>query len=203
MSGAGSRLEVETKLELDADGYRRVLESGEAKGCVEQLNVYYDRDWTLADAGAGLRVRYETGAAPVLTLKLPVRGRAGPRAMREWDLSRGEARRSAPRALELRRDLPEALRAPLLQLGIERLLRVGWSRNLRWRVRLDEGVVELDRLRLPDGSVVHEVEVEEEDPARHTALVERLREIVPSVRPSDLGKFERFRRAVAAPTRRS
>src|SRR5689334_13004008 len=65
-------LEVESKFELSAEGFERLKNRGAIGRCEDQLNVYYDAQWTLADHAATLRIRFHRGSDPLLTLKIPV-----------------------------------------------------------------------------------------------------------------------------------
>ncbi len=160
-----ANLEVETKFELDEAGFERLKSAGRVEVCL-QLNVYFDRDWALADRAATFRIRSGSGT-PTATLKLTVEQHGARRTAREVEvlLTRGRPiARSLPRArrhLDVARDLPHELKIEMMQLGIESLDRVGWMRNERHIVHLKRGGrVELDRLILPNGATVFEAEIE-------------------------------------------
>lgn len=197
-------VELETKLEVDERGFQILKESTIIKKCVDQLNVYYDDAWKLAQCSATLRVRYQRGRQPQLTLKVPVEYRGEKRVMREFETefagacTRDECRVKSHLRLSIVEDLPPEMGHQVSQLGVRKLRRVGWMRNQRY-VLLIEGVgeLELDRVGLPNGATVYEAEIESSDPVVHQQLVAFVRERVPSAQHSEISKFERFRRALA------
>lgn len=200
----GISTEVETKLEIDERGYEAILAFGSVQRRAEQLNVYYDSDWNLASQGATFRIRISPRKAPLVTLKTPLGWLHGTRSAQEIEvefraLSCPECGRLAfPRRLDVAKDLPDEFHRVMLELGIGALRRVGWVRNRRYEIRLEDvGIVELDRLKLPDGKAFFEAEFESNDPSDHGRFVEAIRRLVPSARESRLSKFERFRRAAA------
>jgi hypothetical protein len=70
-------------------------------------------------------------------------------------------------------------------------------RNLRHVLHWDGlGSVELDRTVLPDGTVHHEVEIDDPRTEVHHALVEKIKEVAPSASFTRVGKFSRFLTAV-------
>jgi hypothetical protein len=89
--------------------------------------------------------------------------------------------------------LPPEFSEHFRNLGILRIRRLGWMRNHRCLLALDEvGQVELDRTRLPDGRLHFEAEIEEPSEARHQALVSRVKAMAPSAKGTRIGKFTRF-----------
>ena len=101
------------------------------------------------------------------------------------------------RRLRVATDLPEDFAGPLAAMGIRELTRLGWMRNRRCILDLPpDGRVELDRVVLPGGEVIQEVEIEEERVAVHEALTARILQYAPSARPSRVGKFTRFLQAL-------
>ncbi len=97
------------------------------------------------------------------------------------------------RWIHVERDLPEAFRGHFQRLGIRRLRRLGWMRNLRCVVELEPtGSVELDRTVLPGGRVRHEVEIEDPSPESRAALQSMIMALAPGARVSRVGKFSSF-----------
>jgi hypothetical protein len=116
--------------------------------------------------------------------------------------------------VDLLRDLPTAFRSvhptsiqvhhlPLeMQLyfsgiGVNRLPRVGWVRNTR--IILDVGaggIIELDRLELPDCTVVHQAEIDTSSESEQTRLSQIVSRFTLHAEPSTESKFQLFRRAV-------
>jgi uncharacterized protein YjbK len=197
-------LEVETKFELSANGFECLKTIGRVCRSVDQLNVYYDAGWKLADNSATLRIRFHDRSNPVLTLKIPILRSGAQRVMRELEtvLSRQGpmlCRSQHPISIDVERDLPEEVAQYLLCIGVHHLQRVGWVRNTRLVLEIgDVGHIELDRLELPDGSVVHEAEIETESTWAQERLAQIVCRHVPDAKPSTTNKFQRFRRAVAA-----
>jgi hypothetical protein len=196
--------EVETKLEVDARGFHTIRTAGKVVACVEQLNVYYDHSWTLADRAATFRVRFSASKAPCVTFKVPKNWVSGRRISKEVDMGLGSLagsganRFTLPRRIEVR-TLPAEFSSDLLSLGVTHLLRVGWVRNTRYVLQLQgAGIVELDCLKLPGGDAFFEVEIEEENVALHQALVDRIHALVPVAKYSHMSKFERFRAAISS-----
>jgi uncharacterized protein YjbK len=194
-------MEVETKFELNAASFDHLKHVAQVKSCSDQINVYYDRAWRLANHAATFRVRFSKGQAPVLTLKIPVRNRDDVRVMKEYEYRVGGARHVRAVAqhaeIDVDRELPPDLGLALLRLGVNRLERVGWVRNQRFLLHSPEvGQFELDRLQLPDGRVVYEAEIESEDPQVHERFARWLRSEAPEARASRLSKFQQFRAAM-------
>lgn len=198
-----AKLEVESKFELTEAEFESIRNAWKVRGCRRQLNVYYDLGWRLAELSATLRIRFDEDATPVLTLKVPVSANGAKRTMCEfevpisehWRTERGSAR---PKSLDVQNDLPGNLAGPLEALGVSCLARVGWVRNTRLEVDADgSGVIELDRLELPDGSTFLEAEIETNSQEQHELLTRKLAELAPHARPSRLSKFQRFRAAAS------
>lgn len=192
--------ELESKLELSAADFADLLALGEVLKVTEQLNVYYDCDSRLANEASTFRIRFAAGSSPVVTLKVP-RKRDG--ALREsleieQPVAGSEFKILArARCFDVSKDLPESFASVLNGLGVEVLSRIGWMRNTRWLVRLDgEFPVELDRTSLPDGTIVHEAEIETPDMTVHEQLIGFICQTARSAQPSRMSKFERFSNAL-------
>jgi uncharacterized protein YjbK len=199
-----TKLEIESKFELDVEGFERLRQSGRIARCEEQLNIYYDFDWHLAETSSTFRIRFRSGDVPVLTFKVPVSVADGRRVMREYELplTEGELRQqlrcSTATRIDVGAQLPAEIRDHLLQLGIVVLRRMGWMRNARFVVDIEGvGAIELDRTLLPNGRVVYEAEVECEDERIHESLCHFIRIAAPTAKPSGVSKFQRFRTAIA------
>ncbi len=197
--------EIETKFELDEQGFRRLKSAGRVEKCTRQLNVYFDDNWVLANNAVTFRIRFTPDAPPEATLKLPVTQNGATRTMKEIDVPLREnqtADQGVPlphRHLDVSRDLPFELGAEILRLGVKSLERVGWMRNTRYLIRIEAGgQIELDRTILPDGSTVFEAEVESADAAIHRKLAQFILKTVPWAQPSQMSKFQRFRKAAEA-----
>ena len=192
-------VEVESKLELDFCGFNLLLSSGEMVRKVDQLNIYYDQSWQLADQSSTFRVRFARSESPRVTLKDAQVWEGGRRTTREIEASLyelGFGQFKPPKQIEVLH-LPRELSEPLMSHGISTLIRVGWVRNHRYVIQMHGyGMIELDCLKLPDGRNFFEVEIEEENTFLHQRLVEHVRSIVPNAQRSTLSKFERFRAAV-------
>jgi hypothetical protein len=193
-------VERETKLVLSSGDYRRLLDAGNLVECSDQLNVYYHDPGRLADAEGYLRVRFTAGKEPMVTLKVPLGWSGDLREMMEVERSlreMGKAFFPRPRrCLLVATDLPDEFAAPFVAAGITELWRLGWMRNHRCLLDFPpDGTVELDRTVLPDGVVVHEVEIESDREAAHEALVVQIRRHAPSARSTQVGKFTRFLQA--------
>jgi uncharacterized protein YjbK len=192
-----SFIERETKLVLSLEDYERLRARGRTLECRDQLNVYLHDPLRLKEELGYFRVRFESGRVPVATLKIPVGWRGEMREMVEVEapLSElGPALYPWPhRWVSVGAGVPGEFKEHLQALGIRRLRRLGWMRNHRLVLDLEgTGTVELDRTRLPNGTVHYEVEVETPREDLHLALVERVRSIVPSAAFSRIGKFSRF-----------
>jgi uncharacterized protein YjbK len=196
-------LEVETKFELDASEFEQLKRSAHVAKCIDQVNVYYDRAWKLAELTATFRVRFSRGKPPVLTLKLPVSVAGDTRTMQEFEycLAHRPCVRSVAQypEIDVDRELPPDLGDVLLRLGVNRLQRLGWVRNRRYVLDVGgPGKIELDELRLPDGQTVYEAEIDTDDRTAQERLANWVRSAVPEARPSLVSKFQRFRAAVTA-----
>ncbi len=194
-------LERETKLTLSPADYARVLEGGRVLERRDQLNVYLHDPGRLRENLGYFRVRFERGREAVATLKIPVGWRGEMREMIEVERPLREMGPSLypwpHRWVVVDTGIPEGFMEHFQALGIIRLRRLGWMRNLRLVVELGrEGRVELDRTVLPGGSVVHEVEIESPSQDVHRRLAGRIRELAPSATASRVGKFARFLEAV-------
>ena len=196
-------LEIEIKLELDAEGAARVIALGTIEGRHDQLNVYYDDAWRLSGGGMTVRVRFMRGTPPVLTAKILQSWEGFRRTMEEIEIplahGLGPSPRSAPRTMDVDRDLTGEIRAALVGAGFHTLHRVGWVRNLRTVVVLPGGDrVEVDRTRYPDGTVTHEVEIETDDRQASDRVAALVQHTVPTAVLSQVGKYGKLRRILAA-----
>ncbi len=194
---AVTEIETETKLTVSPADYERIRRRGRVLECREQLNIYLHDPERLQEGLGYFRVRFETGKAPMATLKIPVGWRGGVRTMVEMEkplAAMGPGLFPRPgRTVEVRDALPPEMAGHFLALDITRLRRLGWMRNRRCLVVVgEEGVLELDRTILPDGSIHFEVEIETSDEAARAALTARIRKWAPSARISGVGKFSRF-----------
>ncbi|MEO9226594.1 MAG: CYTH domain-containing protein [Gemmatimonadaceae bacterium] len=184
--------------ETDFDALKRL---GHIASRAEQLNVYYDAAWKLADSSTTLRIRFKDGADPVLSLKIPVSHSGSRRVMQEIELTLPKGCPALlpsrhPMRIDVDRQLPDDFCEYLRQLGVKHLERVGWVRNTRYVLEIEDiGSIELDRLELPDGSVVHEAEIESDNDWTHRSLADFVCQYAPQARPSAVSKFQRFRRA--------
>jgi len=199
-----AQIEREIKLIVSSEDYDLIRRKGRVLECREQLNVYLHDPSRLHQGLGYFRVRYETGKEPVATLKIPL-GWEGPvRTMVEIEQplrELGPALFPRPRRrIQVRDDIPGEFGEHFLTLGITRLLRLGWMRNLRCLVDVGEGVVELDRTRLPNGSVEFEVEIETPDEVLQATLAATIREWAPSATQSQVGKFSRFLACLESPS---
>lgn len=202
-----TEIETETKLTVSAADYETIRRRGRVLECREQLNIYLHDPERLQEGLGYFRVRFETGKAPVATLKIPMGWDEGIRTMVEMEKpleAMGPGLFPRPgRIVEVAEDLPPEMAGHFLALDITRLRRLGWMRNRRCLVASgEEGVLELDRTTLPDGSIHFEVEIETSEKEVRAALTARVLEWAPSARISRLGKFSRFLEVVAASQRR-
>jgi len=190
-------VEQETKLQLSSGEARALSTAGRLVKSVDQLNIYYDWEWRLANEGATFRVRLESRGAPIITLKLPLRSKVeGPRRMRELELVETQLTLwpSGKRFLNVSEDLLPAFAEPLLRMGMTTLARVGWMRNKRDRLIFDGvGTLELDTVRLPKGVLYHEAEIESPDRVLHTRLTSLVQNLAPHAKPATMSKFALFR----------
>lgn len=187
-----AHLEVESKFEVPADGFETLKQAGTLERREEQLNVYYDANWVLANSSATLRVRINSRGESVLTLKLPISLSGNQRVMKEFEMPTTKC----PRSIDIDRHLPREFANALSAFGIQKVERVGWVRNTRFVVALGGiGDVELDRLRLPDGTVFHEAEIETTSELAQERLADLVYDLVPAAKPSRVSKFQRFRQA--------
>lgn len=197
-------LEVETKFQISHATFEKLKSLGSVVARSEQLNIYYDQRWRLAESSATLRIRFDRNSAPTLTLKLPVSVEEGKRSMWEFEFPMNRDLRYTlpsrhPISIQPTDGLPSELCESLLRLGITRLNRVGWMRTTRVVLLVENlGTIELDRVELPDKSLLCEAEIEASSGQEHDALVCWLRCNAPDAEVSRLSKFQRFRIAAAA-----
>lgn len=195
-----AQVEKETKLAVSAEDYDRIRRRGSVLECRDQLNIYLHDPSRLQESLGYFRVRFETGRAAVATLKIPLSWDRGVRRMVEIEhplreLGEGFFPRPRRRIL-VSAGLPAELGAFFAEVGIQEVHRLGWVRNLRRVVDVGGGTVELDRTRLPDGSVHHEVEIDTPDEALHRTLGAVVRSWAPSASESRTGKFTLFLEAL-------
>lgn len=192
-------IEVESKWTISQRGYYQLMSWCSHVKSIDQLNVYFDEQWTLADAGATCRIRCAPHLRPMFTLKLPV----------SWD--KGGTRRSieieSPVQVAFTNfslfvlafnsaHLNSEVRNALHQLNVSTLRRVGRMRNIRHVLALPSGDhFELDKFTLPGREVVYEVEIEDVDDDRRASIVSAICDLDPSAFPSRLSKFQRFTEA--------
>jgi len=194
-------LEVETKFEISSGDFDRLQTIGNVRRCERQLNVYYDAHWKLADSACTLRIRLANYSSPILALKVPVSKAGEQRVMREFEVLARDLRLESgaslhPTKIDAERELPDELQQQLARFGVRHLQRVGWVRNTRLTVEVQGiGAVELDRTKLPDGTVAHEAEIESPDAVVQRKLAVLVRHCAYDAKPSHVSKFERFRRA--------
>lgn len=192
-------VEVESKWTISRFDYDHLIGQCSVVNRVEQLNVYFDEQWALAEAGATCRIRFLPGESPTFALKVPV----------SWDSdgTRRSIEIESPAhaafsqfslflmAFEFEHFMPEVRRA-LQPLHVSTLRRVGRMRNVRQILRLPSGkTFELDSFTLPGGEIGYEAEVEEIDDLLRSMIVSEIRKITPSALPSRLSKFQRFTEA--------
>ena len=142
-----SPLERETKLILAPEDASRIRDGSRLVSCTDQLNIYFHDPARLFEHLGYFRVRFETGREPVATLKIPVGWKGEMREMVEVErplADLGPSFYPRPRRwVTVSNEMPEGLMEHLQSLGIRRLRRLGWMRNRRWTLALDEiGTVE-------------------------------------------------------------
>ena len=194
-----AKLEVETKLELDAAGFEKIISSGKLKTCIEQVNHYFDDHWKLADHASTLRVRSTMTKKPQVTFKSPVKIYQGKRTCKEIEFELDKE--TVQHVLSGERDffdlLPGSIHESLDELGVQRLRYLGSVENRRYVIETEHGVIEADHLKLPGGQDYYEAEIESDRSSVHRSLVSFILKLVPTAHPSHISKFERFRKAVA------
>ncbi len=200
--------EVESKWTISRHGYDRLISLCSLVRRIDQLNVYFDDEWALADAGATCRVRFASHEPPTFTLKVPVFwGADGTRRAIEIESPAHAAVMQFSfflKTFEIGQFRPEVKRA-LRPLNVSTLRRVGRMRNVRQVLILPSGgTFDLDSYTLPGGELGFEVEVEEENDFKRAAIVTEICDLIPGALPSNVSKFQRFteaaRRNFALPT---
>src|SRR5687768_10053837 len=68
----GHCVEVESKWTISRVDFEKLLDRCHVLERIDQLNVYFDEHWALANAGATCRVRCAPNELPAFTLKIPV-----------------------------------------------------------------------------------------------------------------------------------
>jgi hypothetical protein len=195
---AAANSEVETKFELEEDGFQRLFLAARVEKTVHQRNVYYDQGGRLARLAATCRLRLSDGEDATFTIKFPVSWHGGQRTANEFEVVISQATaRSLPKRLDVNSDLPPRLAQPLLSLGVTELCCWGESENWRTSAFVEgRGRVELDRLALPDGETVYEAEIETPDQRTHEELSNWIWGLVPSARHSTISKSQRLLAAI-------
>lgn len=198
-----TKIETESKFQVDPQGFETVLRHGRVMKVIEQINVYFDNDWRLAASKSTFRVRVMSGAPPIVTLKLSLKQQGHERTAREVESPYHEAfpsrspLQSLGRSINVSQDLSDAYCRELKCMDLNSLSRVGWMRNRRYVVEFSGvGSLEADCVHLPGGRKFFEIEIEAEEHEQRFQLVSVVRELVPSCIPSQVSKFERFRRAL-------
>jgi len=193
------RTEIETKLELRSkEIYELLLNSCRQKTRLEQLNVYYDHAGQLAEQAATFRLRYQVNARIELTLKIPMSNEAGCRSAIEIEESYTRWRKPA-QTLTVSTDLAPSFQQYLGELGLSVLERIGAMRTSRIVLELIDGIeIELDKITLPDGSTVYEVEIENVDPTIHEFAMTEIKRITSEFNLSKESKYQRFMRVVTS-----
>lgn len=188
--------EIETKLKVTREDFERLRKEGTVREKIEQRNFYYDQDEELSRASATFRIRFYSSGEPVMTLKLPRRGKGEARTCLEVE-SKLDDRDFCPKEVDVEQDLPDEFSQPLRQLGVRDLERLGSMPNSRFLVCLtDDLEVEMDRARLPTGEEFYEVEFESDDLEEHHRAKDLIHSLVSSAHSSGLSKYERFVRAL-------
>jgi uncharacterized protein YjbK len=193
--------EKESKFEIDARAFEWLLQNAKVERQDRQVNVYYDSRSRLSRSAATFRVRYTKGAPAQLTLKQSYANVDGVRVAQEYDyiLAGISSVRFSPPEIDVEGQLVPELAALLRKRGISKLARLGAVRNYRYQLLIGGvGQVELDRLRLPDGSISYEVEIENEDDSVHERIRHWIFSHIPNARVSTTSKFERFMSSVLA-----
>jgi uncharacterized protein YjbK len=194
-----AKLEVETKLELDAEGFEKIISSGELKTCIVQINHYFDDHWKLADHASTLRVRLTTTKKPQVTFKTPVHTCDGKRTSKEieFELDKEIFQHVLSGDKDFFEILPNSIHENLDKLGVRDLQYIGSVKNQRYVIQTKHGTIEADHLELPGGHDYYEAEIESDKASVHRHLVTFVNKLVPTAHPSHISKFERFRKAVA------
>ncbi len=194
-----AKLEVETKLELDASGFEKVVSSGQLKARIEQVNYYFDDHWKLADHASTLRVRLTPTKKPQVTFKTPINTHEGKRTSKEieFEMEKELFRSIIAGEKDFFALLPNSIHESLNALGIQKLQYIGSVQNQRYVVQTKHGVIEADHLKLPGGCDYYEAEIESGEASEHRRLVTYVVKLVPTAHPSHISKFERFRKAVS------
>jgi hypothetical protein len=192
-----SPLERETKLVVSAQDYLSVLESGRLLERRDQLNIYIDDPARLAETSGYFRARFESESEPLATLKIAVGWKGDMREMIEVERPLSDFGPSLfprpKRWIAVDELAPEGFLEHFQGLGVARLRRLGWMRNLRCVIELGPGRrIELDRTVLPGGEVSYEVEIESPHEQIHSVCVEQVRALAPSAEFSRMGKYSRF-----------
>jgi uncharacterized protein YjbK len=196
-------IENETKFELDASEFDRLRAAAQVARLEDQLNVYFDKGWRLANLAATFRVRLVDNS-PVMTFKLPaVWSNENKRTTLELEYSLGDADEcewfERSKSIDVETELPPDMAEALLTLGVNTLQRVGEMRNRRYVMLVgDLGQVELDEVLLPNGEKAYEAEIEGDDDQTRSRLVDWIRREAPNARPSTATKFQRFRAAAGS-----
>jgi uncharacterized protein YjbK len=186
--------ERETKLQLNRDDFNDLLQEGEIVERTDQLNIYFDSDHELSQAAATFRIRlYSPSANPAMTLKLPVQNGSSIRTCMEVETTLDEGDPKVRfKEIDVAQQLPQRFSVHLKRLGVQRLQRLGCMRTDRHLVRIGKDlIVEMDRVRLPDGKNFFEIEFESDDLSEHERALRLIRSKTTSASQSRLSKYER------------
>jgi hypothetical protein len=204
MAEPTGEIEIELKVTVRAEDLDRLRAASRPVRAEPQVNVYYDSpDLRIGADGGSCRVRITPGHAG-FTLKKPI-GQDVPRRCLELPADPRAVfppGRFLPRRVRVGALGVPRIESALLSFGVHELVRLGAMRCRREIVILggERGPeTALDTVRLPDGTVFHEVEVEAVDgdlvPLRLAAGF--IGNLCPGSTPSDRSKYQRFLEVVA------
>ncbi len=183
--------EVELKLEISKDTYEELLGAAcMLRGRTQRyINVYYDSYHSEFYWNKGsIRIRCREERNPEMTVKM-FTGRS-PEGVRYMDeLTEIWHRGHPPRKVELGA-LPTPVRMLMAAHKIPWLERVGFLPNVRTHFTLPgwEFPIDLDKTKMPDGSMPYEAELEWPD----ADLLLRRSQEIPHIRVSPESKYERL-----------
>jgi hypothetical protein len=193
-------IEFESKFEVTDHALTSLRAVCKSLATRRQFNVYYDdREWTLAQARATLRVRFETGITPCLTLKqVSSQEETWARISTELTVPLTDVVRNNTPHGNIIVELPTSFTAELQRLGAKDVVRMGGCLCRREVLALpgDVGSIEVDHVTLPGNKALVEIEIDERDRARHEMIRTCVLELVPGATPSLLTKLERLKLAL-------